>query len=303
MTATEDFELTLFDRKEAIRRVIEVAGEDRFYISFSGGKDSTVLHYLIDEALPGNKIPRVFFNTGIEYRLLVDYVKALAEKDDRFVIVNNKTNIRKMLETEGYPFKSKEHSEFLNRYQTSGLSTKYVRRYLQGDEKHKSRYACPQVLKYQFTDDFKLLVSAKCCDRMKKDNGKEYSKQSGRSITITGVRSAEGGIRAQHKGCAVFKNHKLKKFNPLNPCTDAFVDWYIAKNNIRLCDLYYPPFSLTRTGCKGCPYSISIQQELEMMGKYLPNERKQCELLWKPVYDEYRRIGYRLKKVERGKLF
>ena len=30
------------------------------YISFSGGKDSTVLSYLMDEALPENKIPRLF---------------------------------------------------------------------------------------------------------------------------------------------------------------------------------------------------------------------------------------------------
>lgn len=34
------------------------------------------------------------------------------------------------------------------------------------------------------------------------------------------------------------------------------------------------------------------------MKKYLPDEYKQCEMLWKPVYDEYRRIGYRLKKKE-----
>lgn len=32
------------------------------------------------------------------------------------------------------------------------------------------------------------------------------------------------------------------------------------------------------------------------MKKYFPEEYKQCELIWKPVYDEYRRIGYRLKK-------
>ena len=41
--------------------------ENNAYLSFSGGKDSTVLHYLLDEAIPGNKIPRVFINTGIEY--------------------------------------------------------------------------------------------------------------------------------------------------------------------------------------------------------------------------------------------
>ena len=35
----------------------------------------------------------------------------------------------------------------------------------------------------------------------------------------------------------------------------------------------------------------------------MPNERKQCEYIWKPVYEEYRRLGYRLKKVEKIKLF
>lgn len=56
----------LFDRIEVIRKTIEKYGEENFYISFSGGKDSTTLHYLIDEALPKNKISRVFMNTGID---------------------------------------------------------------------------------------------------------------------------------------------------------------------------------------------------------------------------------------------
>ena len=36
---------------------------------------------------------------------------------------------------------------------------------------------------------------------------------------------------------------------------------------------------------------------------YMPNERKQCELIWKPVYEEYRRLNYRLKKYEKVRLF
>lgn len=31
--------------------------------------------------------------------------------------------------------------------------------------------------------------------------------------------------------------------------------------------------------------------------KYLlPKEYKKCNYIWKPVYDEYKRIGYRLRK-------
>lgn len=32
--------------------------------------------------------------------------------------------------------------------------------------------------------------------------------------------------------------------------------------------------------------------------KHLPAEKKASEILWKPVYDEYRRIGYRLRRVD-----
>lgn len=66
----EDFELLLYDRIEIIKQTIQKYGEENFYISFSGGKDSTALHHLIDEALPQNKIPRVFINTGIEYEFM-----------------------------------------------------------------------------------------------------------------------------------------------------------------------------------------------------------------------------------------
>ncbi|RHT96947.1 ExsB family protein, partial [Absiella sp. AM27-20] len=45
-----DNELILYDRIEIIKQVINKYGENNFHISFSGGKDSTVLHYLMDEA-------------------------------------------------------------------------------------------------------------------------------------------------------------------------------------------------------------------------------------------------------------
>ena len=68
-------EFLLEDRIAKIRSTIEKYGEEKFYVSFSGGKDSTVLSALIDMALPGNKIPRVYANTGIEYKLILDFVK------------------------------------------------------------------------------------------------------------------------------------------------------------------------------------------------------------------------------------
>ena len=113
-----DNELLLFDRLEVIKATNEKYDlEKNAYISFSGGKDSTILHWLIDKALPNNKIPRVFINTGIEYDFIREFVFKLAEKDSRFVILQPSKPIKKMLEDNGYPFKSKQHSHNLMLYQ------------------------------------------------------------------------------------------------------------------------------------------------------------------------------------------
>jgi 3'-phosphoadenosine 5'-phosphosulfate sulfotransferase (PAPS reductase)/FAD synthetase len=63
-----DFDFELQDRLQKIRSIDEMYNlRDNAFISFSGGKDSTVLSRMVDMALLGNEIPRVFFNTGIEY--------------------------------------------------------------------------------------------------------------------------------------------------------------------------------------------------------------------------------------------
>ena len=107
----DEFEFLLFDRLEKIKQINEEYDlENNAYISFSGGKDSTVLHYLLDLALPNNKIPRVFINTGIEYSDVRKFVQELALTDERIIILNSGVNIKQMLDKEGYPFKSKQHS-------------------------------------------------------------------------------------------------------------------------------------------------------------------------------------------------
>ena len=297
--------LVLFDRLEIIRKTIGKYGESNFYVSFSGGKDSTVLHYLIDEALPNNKIPRVYINTGIEYNDILKFVKEMQKSDERIQIVNSNVHIPSMLKQKGYPFKSKEHAHKLAIYQRAGM-TKAIQRYVDGlrEDDSLSRFACPKALIYQFSNEFGLNVSDKCCDELKKKTAHRYEKKSGRNISIIGLRMDEGGQRANQKGCVVFDSKKqLKKFKPLNPVTDDWMDWYIESRKIKLCRLYYEPFNFKRTGCKGCPFALDLQDQLETMERLLPGERKQCEILWKPVYDEYRKIGYRLKKEEQIRLF
>lgn len=72
----------LLDRKQKIKQIIDKYGEKNFYISFSGGKDSTVLSALIDFALPNNRIPRVYADTGIELNMIRSNSFSLLKKNN-----------------------------------------------------------------------------------------------------------------------------------------------------------------------------------------------------------------------------
>ena len=288
-------EFLLQDRIQKIKSINELYNlNENAYISFSGGKDSTVLHFLLDEALPGNKIPRVYLNTGIEYKKVVAFVEREREKDNRIIIIPPQHNIKKMLEQYGYPFKSKEHSKRLKEYKGGARSPYLLRYFRQINSKNRQ---CPKKLMYQLSPDFPLKLSSSCCDKLKKEVIAKWQKENYKTVAMTGMRKEEGGSREMLTSCTVFKDNELKKFHPLLPLTEDFIDWYIKERNIKLCELYYPPYNFKRTGCKGCPFSLDLQKQLDIMSIYLPEERRQCEAIWKPVYEEYRRINYRLEKT------
>lgn len=217
-----DNELMLFDRLEVIKATIKKYGEDNFYLSFSGGKDSTILHYLLDEALPNNRIPRVYIDTGIEYLAIREFVLNMAKNDDRFIIIKPTKPIKATLEKYGYPFKSKEHSVKLSQFQKGEISPN-IAKYMRFGE----HFACPKSLAYQFTKDFALKVSDRCCYKMKKEPVHKWEKENHKPIAITGMRREEGGQRANIKGCIITdKDGKAKKFHPLLVVSDEWEEWY-----------------------------------------------------------------------------
>lgn len=290
-------EFLLQDRIAKIKSVVQMYGEDNFYVAFSGGKDSTALSELIDIALPNNKIPRVYANTGIEYNLIRDFVREKSEHDSRFIILSPTVSIKAMLEDEGYPFKSKMHSSLVEKYQRGGFAYKSVRAYTQMEKTLNGQDCyrpCPQKLMFQFTPENKLKISDHCCYRLKEEPLEKWCYANNKSIAIVGIMREEGGRRFKAQ-CLQFKGKKLRKFQPLAVIGKEWENWFINTYNIQLCTLYYPPYNFSRTGCKGCPFALRLEDELNTLEEYFPNERKQCEIIWKPVYDEYRRLGYRLK--------
>lgn len=87
-------------------RIIEwcIKNNGQVYVSFSGGKDSTVLLDLARRIYPD--IPAVFIDTGLEYPEIRDFVK----DTDNVTWLRPKMNFRKVIETYGYPLVSKEIS-------------------------------------------------------------------------------------------------------------------------------------------------------------------------------------------------
>ena len=98
-------ELKIRMTEERIRQWVREYGEDGVYISFSGGKDSTVLLDIARRLYPNLKA--AFFDTGLEYPEIRQFVKTFDNVD----WVKPKMTFKEVLDKYGYPFISKEVSE------------------------------------------------------------------------------------------------------------------------------------------------------------------------------------------------
>lgn len=83
---------------------IEAEYDGAVCLSFSGGKDSTVLKHIIDNM--GLEIPAVFANTGLEYASIQKFAR---ENGAKFVYP--KKNFAQVITEYGYPIISKEVAE------------------------------------------------------------------------------------------------------------------------------------------------------------------------------------------------
>lgn len=92
--------------KQRIRDWVREFGLDGVYVSFSGGKDSTVLLHIARE-MYGNEIKAVFSDTGLEYPEIRRFVKGFDNVD----WVRPKKSFKKVCEEHGFPIISKEVSE------------------------------------------------------------------------------------------------------------------------------------------------------------------------------------------------
>lgn len=217
------------------------------YVSFSGGKDSTVLLDLVRRLYP--EVPAVFSNTGLEYPEIVDFVK----QTDNVVILKPKKTFLDVIKDYGYPIISKEQSQYIyDARNTKSDKQRDVR--LNGNKFGRGKVSN----KWKKLIDAPFKVSDKCCYHLKKSPFKKYEKETGFTPYI-GEMAEESSLRAQKYtkyGCNAFDT-KRPISRPMMFWTEKDIWDYIKLYNIPYSKIY--DMGYTRTGCIFCGYGCHLE--------------------------------------------
>lgn len=222
------------------------------YVSFSGGKDSTVLADLVARYCKKYrwKMYLLFVNTGLEYPEIQKFVKTFAEWlrntydiEVQLDILRPEMRFDQVIKTYGYPVISKEVSKYVKEARNAlqkGNYEYYALQKLQGRLKNhdgsKSMYNCE---KWEFMIDAPYKISNQCCDVMKKRPAKKYSKETGRKPIIATM-ACESRLRYEQwikNGCNAFES-KTPTSTPMAFWTEQDIYHYIKKFNIPICSVY-----------------------------------------------------------------
>jgi len=229
--------------KKKIREFYEKLDGD-VYVSFSGGKDSTVLLDIVRSIYPN--VPAVFCDTGLEYPEIKEFIRTI----DNVVWIKPKMNFKEVLEKYGYPVVSKEVSQKIYDYKTAkSEKTKHTRWY-GADNKYKSG-KIPEKWKYLIKAPFK--ICDKCCAVMKKRPMKKYK-------CYVGTMAQDSHLRKQQylrKGCNSFEG-KVQSM-PLAFWLEEDIWNYIKQNNIPYSKIY--DMGVSRTGCMFCMFGVHLEKE------------------------------------------
>ena len=259
-----------------IREWVDAFGTDGVYVSFSGGKDSTVLLHIVREMYPN--VPAVFCDTGLEYPEIRDFVKMF----DNVVWLKPKMTFRQVIEKYGYPFISKEVSDKVHRARINRAGNAWKAFH---GLKSGTRY---DLTRWAYLIEAPFEIDNRCCDVMKKGIAKAYEKQTGRKA-ITGQMADESMLRTanwlQH-GCNAFES-KRKMSNPISFWLENDVLQYIKEKCVDYCHVYgdivednelpgqidwseYAGFDIggrrltttgkKRTGCMFCGYGCHLEK-------------------------------------------
>lgn len=231
-------DLKILLTKQRIRDWVNWWGSDRVYVSFSGGKDSTVLLDLVRREYPD--VEAVFVNTGLEYPEIQQFVSTF----ENVTILRPKMRFDEVIKTYGYPMISKEVSECVGEGRVAlerknGTYTYRLKKLFGKAVDKNGEKSIFNVEKYKPLLYVDFLMSNKCCDVMKKKPSAEYAKKTGKK-QITAQMASESRLRTQawlKNGCNGF-DMKKPTSNPMSFWTEQDVLQYIKEYNIPIASVY-----------------------------------------------------------------
>lgn len=238
------------------------------YVSFSGGKDSTVLLHLVRQLYPD--VPAVFCDTGLEFPEIKQFVR----QTENVTILRPDMSFKKVIEKYGYPTISKEVAECVE-----GARKGQPYRIRRFDPNYKPMF---NVSKWAFLLDAPFKISASCCDVMKKSPFRRYERVTGFK-PIVGTMAVESKLRTQawlRTGCNAFEN-KRPISQPLAFWLEKDIWDYIRRFNVPYSKIY--DMGYHRTGCIFCMFGCHLEPYPNRFQKLSQTHPKLYEYCMKPA--------------------
>ncbi|MDB4330152.1 phosphoadenosine phosphosulfate reductase family protein [bacterium] len=277
------YEDKLTRTKMNIMETVEQFGLPQSYLSFSGGKDSSVLRHLAHEIYPELRL--VFANTGLELPEIVDFVKKQRDTYGRNVtIVRPRKNFVSVLKEYGFPIIGKEQSMAISRYQNTKREDQRVYRMTGVKADGTTGKAGVISKKWQYLVD-KIKTTERCCHYFKKQPFKDFERdlrkelklsKEDKIVNFAGTRLEESNLRLRDflkYGCQAFTK-ATPQSRPIMFWTEEDVNRYIEENNVEICEVYYDKWEVNpvtgeeilipaelRTGCIFCMYGVHLEDQ------------------------------------------
>jgi 3'-phosphoadenosine 5'-phosphosulfate sulfotransferase (PAPS reductase)/FAD synthetase len=223
--------------------------QGQVHISFSGGKDSTVLLHIARQMYPD--IKAVFVNTGLEYPEVRQFARSVENVDT----VQPLLSFIEVIKRYGYPFISKEVSKVLYGFRHSDRPS--YKRKMDGVNadgsvnKFTTRYK-----KYKPMLDLPIEFSNRCCYHIKEKPAITYeSKNKTKPIIATMAEDSEQRQQGWLKsGCNAFTSNRPQS-KPMSFWTEQDVLQYLKQNNLEVASVYGE-----LTDCDGCLHFSGCQR-------------------------------------------